>query len=140
MPQRETPEERAERLEVLRRNTIERVASETAEERQNRLVSMRTNLTERIKNESVQERKERLEVARESVRERRVNNVSFQKDNVDSRKEYLHQGGWEDTENPFHKQERVRNEMDSFHSSQEQLHHRQCTVCKETWPTQAEFK
>ena len=33
-----------------------------------------------------QEREERLEVARESVRERRATNMSFQEDNVDSRR------------------------------------------------------
>ena len=83
----------------------------------------------------MQERGERLEVARESVRERRANNMSFQEEHVDSREEYLQQGGWEDAENPLHEQEWVRNEMGSFHSSQEQLQHHQCTVCKETWPT-----
>ena len=68
---------------------------------------MRTNLAERIENESVPEREERLEVARESVRERRVTNVSFHEEHVDSREEYLHQGGWEDTENPLHEHEWV---------------------------------
>ena len=131
----EMPEKRDEKLEVLRRNTANTVASETAEQRQNRLVSMRTNLAERTENESVPEREERLKVPRESVRERRANNVSFQEEHVDSHEEYLHQRGWEDTENPLHEQEWVRNEMGSFHSSQEQLQHRQCTVCKETWPT-----
>ena len=53
----------------------------------------------------MQEREERLKLARESVRERRATDVSFQEDNVDSREEYLHQGGWEDTENPLHAQE-----------------------------------
>ena len=48
-------EQRADRLNVVRRNTTERVASETAGERQNRLVSIRTNLAERIENESVPE-------------------------------------------------------------------------------------
>ena len=70
---------------------------------------MRTNLAERIQNENVPERDERLEVARESARERRANNVSFLEEHVDSREVYLHQGGWEDTENPLHEQESVRN-------------------------------
>ena len=61
--------------------------------------------------------------------------MSFEEEHVDSCEEYLHQGGWEDTENPLHEQEWVRNEMGSFHSIQEQLQHRQCSVCKETWPT-----
>ena len=37
--------------------------------------------------------------------------MSLQEEHVDSREEYLHQGGWEDTENPLHEQEWVRNEM-----------------------------
>ena len=80
------------------------------------------------------EREERLEVARKSARERKENNVSFQEEHVDSREQYMHQGGWEETENPLHEQECVRNEMGSFHSSQEMLEHRLCTICKETWP------
>ena len=82
------------------------------------------------------EREKRLEVSRESARERRANNVSFQEELVDSREQYLHQGGCEDTENPLHEQECVRNEMRSLiHSSQEMLEHRQFIICKETWPT-----
>ena len=49
--------------------------------------------------------------------------MSFQEGHVNNREEYLHQGGWEDTENPLHEQEWVRNEMGSFHSSQELLEH-----------------
>ena len=60
---------------------------------------MRTNRAETIENDSVQEREERLKVAREGVRERRATNVSSQEEHVDSREEYLHQGGWEDTKN-----------------------------------------
>ena len=60
---------------------------------------MRTNLAERIENERLQEREERLEFARESIRERRATSVSFQEEHVDSCEEYLHQGGWEDTDN-----------------------------------------
>ena len=65
---------------------------------------MRTNLAERIENESVPEQDERLEVGRESARERRATNISFQEEHVDSLGEYLHQVGWEDTENPLHEQ------------------------------------
>ena len=72
----------------------------------------------------------------EKVQESEGRMTSFQEEHVDSCEEYLEQGGWEDAENPLHEQEWVRNEMGSFHSSQEQqLQHRQCTVCKETWPT-----
>ena len=79
---------------------------------------MRTNATARIESESVPEWEERLEVARESARER-ANNVSFQEEHVDSREQYLHQGGWKYTDNPLHEQECVRNKMGSFHSNQE---------------------
>ena len=52
-----------------------------------------------------------------------------------SRNEYLHQGGWQNVAHPLHEQEFVLNEMHSFHLEQEHLEHRQCTVCKEAWPT-----
>ena len=114
----EMPEQRADRLNVVRQNTTEAVASETAEEREIRLLTVRTNATARIESESVPEWEERLEVARESARER-ANNVSFQEEHVDSREQYLHQGGWKYTDNPLHEQECVRNKMGSFHSNQE---------------------
>ncbi len=49
--------------------------------------------------------------------------------------EYLHEGGWQNVDNPLHEQEFVQNEMHRFHLDQERLEHRQCTVCKEAWPT-----
>ena len=49
--------------------------------------------------------------------------------------EYLHEGGWQNFDNPLHELEFVRNEMHSFHLDQERLQHRQCTTCKEAWPT-----
>ena len=52
-----------------------------------------------------------------------------------SKNEYLHEGGWQNVDNPLHEQEFVQNEMHSFHLDQERLEHRQCTVCKEAWPT-----
>ena len=52
-----------------------------------------------------------------------------------SKDEYLHEGGWQNVDNPLHELEFVRNEMHSFHLDQEHLHHRQCTICKEAWPT-----
>ena len=53
-----------------------------------------------------------------------------------SKDEYLHEGGWQNVDNPLHELEFVRNEMHSFHLDQERLQHRQCTTCKEAWPTQ----
>ena len=52
-----------------------------------------------------------------------------------SKNEYLHEGGWQNVDNPLHEQEFVQNEMHSFHLDQERLEHRQCTTCKEAWPT-----
>jgi hypothetical protein len=49
--------------------------------------------------------------------------------------EYLHDGGWQNVDNPLHELEYVKNEMHSFHLDQEHLEHRQCTICKEAWPT-----
>ena len=48
-----------------------------------------------------------------------------------SRDEYLHEGTWQNVDNPLHELEFVRNEMHSFHVDQEHLQHRQCTICKE---------
>ena len=52
-----------------------------------------------------------------------------------SKNEYLHDGGWQNVDNPLHELEYVKNEMHSFHLDQEHLEHRQCTICKEAWPT-----
>ncbi|CAB4032530.1 ATP-dependent DNA helicase PIF1 [Paramuricea clavata] len=52
-----------------------------------------------------------------------------------SRNEYLHEGGWQNVDNPLHELEFVQNEIHSFHLDQEHLEHRQCTMCKEAWPT-----
>ena len=52
-----------------------------------------------------------------------------------SKDEYLHESGWQNVDNPLHELEFVRNEMHSFHLDQERLQHRQCTTCKEAWPT-----
>ncbi|CAB3983695.1 Hypothetical predicted protein [Paramuricea clavata] len=52
-----------------------------------------------------------------------------------SKNEYLHEGGWQNVDNPLHELEFVQNEMHSFHLDQEHLEHRQCTICKEAWPT-----
>ncbi len=52
-----------------------------------------------------------------------------------SKNEYLHEGGWQNADSPLHEQEFVQNEMHSFHLDQERLEHRQCTICKEAWPT-----
>ena len=52
-----------------------------------------------------------------------------------SKDEYLHEGCWQNVDNPLHELEFVRNEMHSFHLDQERLQHRQCTTCKEAWPT-----
>ncbi len=57
-----------------------------------------------------------------------------------SKNEYLHEGGWQNVDNPLHEQEFVQNEMHSFHLDQERLEHRQCTVCKEAWPTRQNLK
>ena len=88
-----------------------------------------------IENESEKERNERLLLLRENARGRRAKEASVEEAQASSHKEYLHQGGWQDVDNPLYEQEWVKNEMNRFHSRQEMLQHRQCTVCKETWPT-----
>ena len=57
-----------------------------------------------------------------------------------SKNEYLHEGGWQNVDSPLHEQEFVQNEMHSFHLDQERLERRQCTVCKEAWPTRQNLK
>ena len=57
-----------------------------------------------------------------------------------SKNEYLHEGGWQNADSPLHEQEFVQNEMHSFHLDQEHLEHRQCTVCKEAWPTRQNLR
>ena len=42
--------------------------------------------------------------------------------------EYLHESGWQNTENHLHELEFLRNEMHSFHLDEERLQHRQCTL------------
>ncbi len=61
--------------------------------------------------------------------------VLFLKQRGGSKNEHLHEGGWQNADSPLHEQEFVRNEMHSFHLDQGSLEHRQCTICKEAWPT-----
>ena len=112
-----------------------RIASETTEERELRLEKMRKRRRVNIENESEKERNERLLLLGENAGERRAKEASVEEAQASSREEYLYQGGWQDVDNPLYEQEWVKNEMNRFHSRQEMLQHRQCTVCKETWPT-----
>ncbi len=57
-----------------------------------------------------------------------------------SKNEYLHEGGWRNADSSLHEQEFVQNEMHSFHLDQERLEHRQCTICKEAWPTRQNLR
>ena len=70
-----------------------------------------------------------------SVPEEGEENVSDIEPQGVSKNEYLHEGGWQNVDSPLHEQEFVQNEMHSFHLDQERLEHRQCTTCKEAWPT-----
>lgn len=54
---------------------------------------------------------------------------------ANSRDEYLHQGSWQNVDNPLHEQEFEQNEMYHFYLDQEHLEHRQCNFCKKAWPT-----
>ena len=131
----EAPDRRAKRLENARKNDVVRIASETTEERELRLEEMRKRRRVNIENESEKERNERLLLLRKNIGERRAKEASVEEAQASSREEYLYQGGWQDVDNPLYEQEWVKNEMNRFHSSQEMLQHRRCTVCKETWPT-----
>ena len=52
-----------------------------------------------------------------------------------TRSAYLHEEGWTDSLQPLHQQPWVRDAMAAFQHKQQKWEHRQCQVCRETWPT-----
>ncbi len=151
--QQETSEEREGRLAKRRAAYKRRTEKSTGEVREKQREESRAY----IKN-SNQRREERLEGVRERARrlyeatwenaeqqqvQSEVSHVSVEAINVevvDHRSEYLHEGGWPNADSPLHEQEFVQNEMHSFHLDQERLEHRQCTICKEAWPTRQNLR
>ena len=104
---------------------------------------------QRSQHESVQKRVEGLENMRKQVKRSYDTRAELQQvqsennqvgmcdeesindDAISNCDQYLREGGWQNVNRPFHEQEFVQNEMHSFYLDQEDLEHRQCTICKE---------
>ena len=131
----ESAEERETRLEKRRKAWQEKTGEAKGKEKE----YQRAHYVDKKQNETEAERTNRLQ----KIREKRASKILDEEGMsvheagcpVVSRNEYLHQGGWQNVDNPLHEQEFVLNEMHSFHLEQEHLEHRQCIVCKEAWPT-----
>ena len=150
----ETPDERARRLECLRAHFRTVIQNETVEDQDNRCGTNRMAAKKRRSNingschksgekdgpdheeiERIVSFCEELASIIYSVPEEGEESGSVPEPQGVSKNEYLHEGGWQNVDNPLHEQEFVQNEMHRFHLDQERLEHRQCTVCKEAWPT-----
>ncbi len=136
--QNETEEEGTNRLQKRKQDR----AAETVDERARILEILRAHFHTAIANENDQQSHERLSMSVDPTVDISVSEADKNSESVHeaegpevSRNEYLHEGGWQNIDNPLHELEFVQNEMHSFHLDQEHLEHRQCTICKETWPT-----
>ena len=155
--QERTPEVKGKRKEYKRVYNLDKMQNETEEERTNRkqdqeteTVDERARILEILRavfytasaNENDQESHEQLSMSVDPTVDISVPEADEDSEFVHeaegpevSRNEYLHEGGWQNVDNPLHELEFVQNEMHSFHLDQEHLEHRQCTMCKEAWPT-----
>ena len=136
--QNETEEEGTNRLQKRRQDR----AAETVDERARIPEILRAHFHTAIANENDQESHEQLSMSVDPTVDISVSEADKNSESVHeaegpevSRNEYLHEGGWQNVDNSLHEQEFVQNEMHSFHLDQERLEHRQCTICKEAWPT-----
>ena len=136
--QNETEEERTNRLQKRKQDQ----ATETVDERARILEILRALFHTASSNENDQESHEQLSMSVDPTVDIAVpeadedNESEHEAEGPEvSRNEYLHEGGWQNVDNPLHELEFVQNEMHSFHLDQEHLEHRQCTMCKEAWPT-----
>ncbi|CAB4033970.1 Hypothetical predicted protein, partial [Paramuricea clavata] len=136
--QNETEEERTNRLQKRKQDQ----ATETVDEQARILEILRAVFHKASSNENDQKSDEQLSMSVDPTVD--ISVLEADKDNESvheaegpgvSRNEYLHEGGWQNVDNPLHELEFVQNEMNSFHLDQEHLEHRQCTMCKEAWPT-----
>jgi hypothetical protein len=138
--QNETEEERTNRLQKRKQDQ----ATETVDERARILEILRAVFHTASSNENDQESNEQLSMSVDPNVDIPVSVPKADEDSESvheaegpgvSKNEYLHEGGWQNVDNPLHELEFVQNEMHSFHLDQEHLEHRQCTMCKEAWPT-----
>ena len=136
--QNETEGERTNRLQKRKQDQ----ATETVDERARILEILRALFHTASSNENDQESHEQLSMSVDPTVDISVPEADEDNESVHeaegpgvSKNEYLHEGGWQNVDNPLHELEFVQNEMHSFHLDQEHLEHRQCTMCKEAWPT-----
>jgi hypothetical protein len=155
--QERTAEAKGKQKEYKRVYDLDKMQNETEEERTNRkqdqeteTVDERARILEILRavfytasaNENDQESHEQLSMSVDPTVDISVPEADEDNESVHeaegpgvSKNEYLHEGGWQNVDNPLHELEFVQNEMHSFHLDQQHLEHRQCTMCKETWPT-----
>ena len=159
----ETAEVRAKRLECLRAHFRTVIENESDQERQERLAKRKRREREKRVTTTVLQANENSMSLDEAMQENLLVSDPVHEENEDpitevfapiaeeesvsdiepqgvSKNEYLHEGGWQNADSSLHEQEFVQNEMHSFHLDQERLEHRQCTTCKEAWPTRQNLK
>jgi hypothetical protein len=124
--QNDTEEVRTNRLQKRKQDQ----ATETVDERARILEILRALFHTASSNENDQESHEQLSMSVDptvdiSVPETDVDNESVHEAEGPgvTRNEYLHEGGWQNVDNPLHELEFVQNEMHSFHLDQEHLEH-----------------
>ena len=136
--QNESEEEETNRLQKRKQDQ----ATETVDERARILEILQALFHTESSNENDQESHEQLSMSVDPTVDISVPKADEDSESVHeaegpevSRNEYLHEGGWQNVDNPLHELEFVQNEMHSFNLDQEHLEHRKCTICKEAWPT-----
>jgi hypothetical protein len=129
--QNETEEERTNRLQKRKQDQ----ATETVDERARILEILRALFHTACSNENDQESHEQLSMSVDPTVDISVPEADEDNESVHeakgpgvSRNEYLHEGGWQNVDNPLHELEFVQNEMHSFRLDQEHLEHRQCRL------------
>jgi hypothetical protein len=124
--QNETEEERTNRLQKRKQDQ----ATETVDQRARILEILRALFHKASSNENDQESNEQLSMSVDPTVDISVPEADKDNESVHeaegpgvSRNEYLHEGGWQNVDNPLHELEFVQNEIHSFHLDQEHLKH-----------------
>jgi hypothetical protein len=124
--QNETEEERTNRVQKRKQDQ----ATETVDERARILEILRALFHKAGSNENDQESNEQLSMSVDPTVDISVPEADEDNESVHeaegpgvSRNEYLHEGGWQNVDNPLHELEFVQNEIHSFHLDQEHLKH-----------------
>ncbi|CAB4021501.1 Hypothetical predicted protein [Paramuricea clavata] len=126
--QNETEGQRTNRVQKRKQDR----ATETVDERARILEILRAVFHKASSNENDQKSDEQLSMSVDLATVDISSVLEADKDNESvheaegpgvSRNEYLHEGGWQNVDNPLHELEFVQNEMHSFHLDQEHLEH-----------------